>query len=69
MGQLNILIPAAIPDTGEGRGEEAEVVHLLEGDHVRPVLENLLEDAPSPAAPVKDTGITEAEVIQLCSNR
>ena len=60
--------PAAIPDTGEGGGEEGVVVHLLEGDHVRPVLEDLLKDAPSPAAPVKNAGIAKAEVIQLCSN-
>ena len=68
MGQLDNLPPAAIPDTGQSRGEEAEVIHLLEGDHIRPVLENLLEDAPSPTAPVKNTGITKAEVIQLCSD-
>ena len=63
------LIPPAIPDTGQGGGEEVEVIHLLEGDHVWPVEEDLLEDPPSPAAPVKNAGITKAEVIQLGSNR
>lgn len=61
--------PATVAHTGEGGGEEGEVVHLLEADHVRPVLQDLLEDAPSPAAPVKNAGIAKAEVIQLCSNR
>ena len=61
--------PAAVSDTGEGGGEEGEVVHLLEADHVGPVLEDLLKDAPSPAAPVQNAGIAKAEIIQFCSNR
>ena len=61
-------LPAAITDTCEGWGEEVEVVHLLEGDHVRTVLEDLLQDSPSPAAPVKNARVAETEVVQLCSD-
>ena len=60
---------SGVANAGQGRGDEVVVVDLLETDDVRLVEEDLLEQPPSPAAPLQDPRVRELELVYLSSDR
>ena len=60
--------PAGVADAGEGGGNEGEVVHLLQTDHVRLVDDDLLQDPPPPAGPVQGPGVRQLKLVNFSSD-